>query len=191
MTDFTYDQLSALHEAMCLAFHVAPRTSDANPAWPLVWDGESPPPWKPLWSDFISTLDLTPFPQGDYYEGRDIAIHLHQSLRLGTPSWRHIIQRPLLWEHIWIVKQYLNEVPDPRDEEQEISYSAGAEESGPGSATEDTEDTEDTEEWGRTHSTCIRALNLLDSVMSSDDRVLSEQVYVELCNALKELYDAS
>jgi hypothetical protein len=191
MTDLTYDQLSTIHEAMCLAWSMAPSTS---PEWPMVWNDVTPPPWKPLWRDFIDTLDLDVLGaiQGPYenWDGtyQDTLTHLHASLRLGTASWQDILNRPLLWEHIWMVKQYLNELPDPRDEGAvpvpTESYQRPVD-------TESYQDSEEMSEWERLRATCHKALNLLDSVMDSEDRVLSENTYVELCNALKELHNSS
>ena len=173
MTDFTYDQLSVIHQAMCLAWSMSPRKVGTRIPewWPEIWDEETPPPWKPLWSDFVDTLDVRPFSRMDYSYDSDIVLHLNTSLRLGSSSLHTMLHRPLLWEHIWMVKQYLNELPDPRDEDAVP-------------VPVPTESHPRSEEWECPYQ---KVLNLLDSVMDSEDRVLSENTYVELCNILQEL----
>ena len=178
MTDFTYDQLSVIHQSMCLAWSMSPRNVGTRIPewWPEIWDDETPPPWKPLWRDFVDTLDVRPFPRMDYSYDSDIVLHLNTSLRLDSPPLRTLLNRPLLWEPIWLVKQYLNE----------LSIPAPAPAPAP---TVEPDDTEGSYGWEPRKETCHKALHLLDSVMDSEDRVLSEHTYVELCNSLKELYE--
>ena len=180
MTEFTYHQLDAFHGAMCLAWSMSPRICE-DPSWPLVWDGEIPPPWKPLWRDFIQTLDIGSL---GTLHGLDVTIHdmiyhLNSSLRLGSSTLINILNRPLLWEHIWVVKQYLNEIPDDPD----YTFTP------PDGGMIHVDIMDDT--LGECPQTIgSRALQLLKDVMRSDDGVLSHQSYVEICNVIKELDEA-
>ena len=192
MTDFTLSQLDQIHEQMCLAWAMKPNAWDGNhPEWPPIWEGEDRPPWEPRWGDFLAPLFEAGFPSQDAryqtHSGNWVRDNFTRSLyrsiftsRVDVPTIGTIQHGTLEWEHIFIIRQYINELSDI-DPAPETLLDIALE---PGE-----EDVSDTYEEDDMYQEYLkRGQEILDTVMHSDSRVMLESHYIELSNVLKDLY---